>query len=100
LRFLAGHQVFTWRRSAWAFTFGLAVFLVIQVLLLPAQGGHAGSAPLVTTIIFLVVFGAISIAFWWYFARRKDASLEPPLALPPLASIPPKDATAAFTPAD
>jgi hypothetical protein len=77
LRFLVGHQVFAWRRSVWAFTFGLAVFLVLQVLLLPAQGGHAGNAPLVTTIIFLVVFGAVSIAFWWYFARRKDVSPTP-----------------------
>ena len=76
LRFLSGHKLFSWRREVWAILFGFALFLLLQILLLPAKGGHAGSAPIVTAIIFLVVFGAFSVAFWWYFARRKAPDLE------------------------
>lgn len=76
LRFLSGHKLFSWRREVWAILFGLALFLLLQVLLLPAKGGHAGSAPIVTAIIFLAVFGVFSVAFWWYFARRKDPDSE------------------------
>jgi hypothetical protein len=80
VRFFPGHHLFSWRRSAWAITFGLAVFLLLQVLLLPAQGGHAGSVPLVTAILLFVGFGTFSVAFWWYFARRK---VHASVAVPP-----------------
>jgi hypothetical protein len=74
LRFLSGHKLFSWRKSVWALTFGLAFFLLLQVLLLPAQGGHSGNIPIIVTLGLFVVFGIFSVAFWWYFARRKAAA--------------------------
>lgn len=79
LRFLSGHKLFTWRRPVWALLFGFALFLVLQVLLFPAQGGHAGSTPLLTALILLGVFGLFSLCFWWYFASKK-AKVERALA--------------------
>ena len=82
LRFTPGHKVFSWHRSVWALTFGLTLFLVFQVLLLPAQGGHATTSSLLTTLLLFVFFGAFSVAFWWYFARRKQSSSVPTLTPP------------------
>ena len=73
LEFLPGAAIARWHKGAWAAIFGVALFLMVQVMLLPsARGSRIGDAPFVTTIVLFVVFGISSIAFNRYFARRHD----------------------------
>jgi hypothetical protein len=71
LRFLSGGTLFKWHRGVWAFTFALALFLLVEVMLLPAaRADRLGDAPFVTTAVLFAVFGAVSISFHQYFAQR------------------------------
>ncbi len=73
LEFLPGSAIARWHKGVWAAIFSAALFLMVQVMLLPsARGSRIGDAPFVTTIVLFVVFGALSIAFNRYFARRHD----------------------------
>jgi hypothetical protein len=70
LRFLEGHNLVRWRRGLWAAVQGLAIFAFLQLLVRPgaAYGRHSGSV--VAIVIVFVGFGAASVAFWGFFARR------------------------------
>ena len=71
LEFLPGAAIARWHKAAWAAIFSVAVFLLVQVMLLPAaRSSRLGNAPLVTTIVLFAVFGAGSIAFHRYFVNR------------------------------
>jgi streptogramin lyase len=69
LRFLPGWDLRQWHRGAWLACFGVAVFAVVEVLLIPHNDNHSNT-PLVTTIVLLVVFGGISVGMREWFARR------------------------------
>jgi hypothetical protein len=69
LRFLPGWDLRQWHHGAWLACFGVAVFAVVEVLLIPHNDNH-NNTPLVTTIVLLVVFGGISVGMREWFARR------------------------------
>jgi len=69
-----------WHRGAWAVTFVVSLFAVVQIMLLP-HGHHSGSVPLVTTIALFVVFGVASLVFRDHYeakAREREGKPEPP----------------------
>jgi hypothetical protein len=73
LRFLPGWDLHRWHLGAWLGCFGLATFGVVEVLLIPHTAAR-GHAPLVTSLVLLVVFGGISIGLReWFAARRRHA---------------------------
>jgi len=68
---LPGRLLFRWHRGAWAATFLVSVFLLIDVMLLPAARAHREtSAPIIVTTVLFAVFAALSIGFNRYFAWR------------------------------
>ena len=72
LRFLPGGTLITWSRAAWAITFGIAVFGLLEVELRPqSTAAHPGKAPIVTAIVLFVLFGGLSIGLRVYFNARK-----------------------------
>jgi hypothetical protein len=73
LCFLPGWDLHHWHRGAWLLCFALAMFGVIEVLLIPHNDSHS-NVPLVTTIILMVVFGGASIGLReWFASRRRHA---------------------------
>ena len=71
LRFLPGGVLVRWhRRAAWLPTFALALFLVVDVLVITPQSSSGNKAPLITTLLLFIVFGGSSVLFREYFARR------------------------------
>ncbi len=73
LEFLPGRALARWHKGVWAAIFAVAMFLLIQVMLLPpARSSRLGDAPFVTTIVLFVVFGGLSVAFNRYFAARES----------------------------
>jgi virginiamycin B lyase len=73
LRFLPGWDLHRWHLGAWLGCFGLATFGVIEVLLIPHTAGRS-HAPLVTSLVLLVLFGGVSIGLReWFAARRRHA---------------------------
>jgi heme/copper-type cytochrome/quinol oxidase subunit 2 len=71
LDFLPGAAIARWSRAVWAALFALAVFLLVEVMLLPAaRDTRLGNASFLVTIILFVAFGAVSVAFHQYFANR------------------------------
>jgi hypothetical protein len=74
LRFLPGGTLMEWNRGAWAATFGVAVFGLIEVELRPQSvSAHPGSAPVVTALVLFVFFGGITAGLRWYFSRREQS---------------------------
>lgn len=72
LRFLPGGTLVAWSRAAWAVTFGIAVFGLLEVELRPqSTAAHPGSAPIVTAIVLFILFGGLSIGLRGYFTIRK-----------------------------
>jgi streptogramin lyase/F0F1-type ATP synthase assembly protein I len=69
LRFLPGWDLRQWHRGVWFGCFGLAMFGVIEVLLIPHNDNHS-NVPLVTTLVLMVVFGGASVGLREWFARR------------------------------
>ncbi|MGA3185416.1 MAG: hypothetical protein ABSE52_12570, partial [Candidatus Dormibacteria bacterium] len=62
-----------WHLGAWLGCFGLATFGVVEVLLIPHTASR-GHAPLVTSLVLLVLFGGVSIGLReWFAARRRHA---------------------------
>jgi hypothetical protein len=76
LRFMPGGTLVSWHRGAWAGTFSLALFGLLQVVVRPETGGHGGTAPTLSAILLFGLFGGASIAFWAYFRRRKASALK------------------------
>lgn len=73
LRFLSGGTLMAWNRAAWAATFGIAVFLLVEVELRPqSASAHPGGAPIVTAVLLFVLFGGGSAGMRWYFSRREQ----------------------------
>jgi hypothetical protein len=71
LKFLPGHKLQSWHKGAWAATFLVALFVMVQVLLRPYSGPAGRShVPLVTTIALFVVFGGGSLLFHDHFVRK------------------------------
>ncbi|MGD0194470.1 MAG: FGLLP motif-containing membrane protein [Candidatus Dormibacteria bacterium] len=77
LRFLPGWDLRTWHQGAWLACFAFAVLAFVEVLLLPHNDNHS-NAPLITTIVLLVVFGGLSIGTREWFARRRRRGGEEP----------------------
>jgi hypothetical protein len=74
LRFLPGGTMIQWNRGAWAATFGIAVFGLVEVELRPqSASAHPGSAPVVTALVLFVFFGGITAGLRWYFSRREHS---------------------------
>lgn len=74
LRFLPGHKLQQWHKGVWAATFGLCLFVLVQVLLRPHSTSKGPShTPLVTTIALFVLFAAGSVLFREHFARKRRA---------------------------
>jgi hypothetical protein len=74
LRFLPGNKLQAWHKGAWAVTFGVSLFVLVQVLLRPHSTSSGPShAPLVTTGLLFVLFGIGSLAFREHFARKRRA---------------------------
>jgi len=72
LRFLPGHKLQAWHKGAWTLTFGVSLFVLVQVLLRPHSTSSGPShAPLVTTVLLFVAFGVGSLAFREHFARKR-----------------------------
>ena len=72
VRFLAGATLMEWSRVAWAMTFGIAVFGLVEVELRPqSASAHPGSAPLVTAVVLFVLFGGSTAGLHLYFSRRE-----------------------------
>jgi len=73
LRFLPGWDLHHWHRGAWLACFAVAMFGVVEVLLIPHNDSHS-NAPLVTTLVLMVVFGGASIGLReWFASRRRRA---------------------------
>jgi hypothetical protein len=73
---LPGGTILGWRRDAWAAVCFLAIFLLIEVELLPASGPtHPGGAPIVTALVLFVLFGGLSFGMREFFARRHRAAV-------------------------
>jgi hypothetical protein len=72
LRFLPGHKLQAWHKGAWAVTFGISLFVLVQVLLRPhSTSAGTSHAPLVTTVLLFALFGVGSLAFREHFARKR-----------------------------
>src|SRR6185437_3921599 len=72
LDFLPGSALLKWHKGVWAFISALSLFLLVQVMLLPAaSGARHGESPVVTTLVLFLVFGIGSVAFDRYFSRRR-----------------------------
>jgi virginiamycin B lyase len=69
LRFLPGWDLRQWHQGVWLGCFGLAMFGVVEVLLIPHNDNHS-NVPLITTLVLMVVFGGISVGLRELFARR------------------------------
>lgn len=75
LRFLAGSKVRAWRSDVWAALFGLAMFGVIDILLIShGRTAPKTSTPIVTTMVLFALFGGSSLAFRRHFARRAHSA--------------------------
>jgi hypothetical protein len=71
LRFLPGHKLQSWHRGAWLATFGISLFVLVQVLLRPRPGSSGHShVPIVTTLLLFVVFGIGSVLFNRHFSKK------------------------------
>ena len=72
MRFLPGHPLYRWRRAMWFPLFALAIFGYLLILVDPANGylSDDSRAPLLIGVIFLVVFGIVSLGTWAYFRFR------------------------------
>jgi hypothetical protein len=76
LRFLPGHKLQAWHKGAWAVTFGISLFVLVQVLLRPHSTSSGPShAPLVTTVLLFLLFAVGSLAFREHFARKHRLEL-------------------------
>ncbi|MGA7172448.1 MAG: FGLLP motif-containing membrane protein [Candidatus Dormiibacterota bacterium] len=83
LRFLNGGTLAAWHRGVWVAVFGLATFLLIQVLLHPTKGAvHPSTAPVVTAVILFVGFGGASLAVNRYFAWSNRPTRLPEKVVP------------------
>lgn len=71
LRFLSGHTLLVWSRSAWVATYGLVAFTFVHLVARPAAG-EASAVSWGKTLALFGLFGAASIGFWDYW-RRRDA---------------------------
>jgi hypothetical protein len=74
LQFLPGGTLKEWHWGAWGGVFGVAFFLLVQVMLRP-HPARPSAAPLATTIALFVLFGVLSVAFREYFASRHRRAL-------------------------
>lgn len=89
---MPGHRLASWHRGAWAAVFFIAVFGLVQVMLRPGSGlGHPGTAPVATVVTLFLAFGAASVGFSLYWARRKrDACSTPSPPSPPTSPTGPR----------
>jgi hypothetical protein len=72
LRFLPGHKLQSWHKGVWAATFGVSLFVLVQVLLRPHSTSSGPShAPLVTTIVLFLLFCVGSVLFRDHFAKKR-----------------------------
>jgi hypothetical protein len=74
LRFLPGHELKRWSTFAWASTFAVAVFGVIDIIVLSSTSSGGKPAPLLTTIILFVLFGGATLLLREVFIRRSGAA--------------------------
>jgi len=80
MRFLDGRKVAGWSRAAWVALFGLALFAVVHVLLVPGSGyvNRTSNATELSVVLLYAAFGLASVAFWAYFRFRvREDQVEP-----------------------
>ncbi len=86
LRFLPGEKLKAWRVSAWAATFVVTLFVLVQVLLRPHSTSSGPShTPLILTIVLFALFAGASVLFREHFARKRrtqDAAAHASAATP------------------
>jgi len=72
MRFLPGHPLYQWRKSMWFVLMVLAIVGYVLILIDPQNGylSSSSQAPTIVGIIFLVVFGIVSLGTWAYFRFR------------------------------
>jgi hypothetical protein len=73
-----------WHNGAWAATFGISLFILVQVLLRPnATELGPSHAPLITTIVLFALFAGGSLWFRQHFVdkRRRQADAAATIAL-------------------
>ena len=94
LRFLSGGTLLAWSRAAWAATFGIAVFGLVEVELRPqSSSAHPGGAPVVTAVLLFVLFGGSSAGMRSFFSRR-PARLAGPSSRPGHRGLSPRSSGA------
>ena len=72
MRFLPGLKLAQWSRVTWAAIFGIGVFALAEIMLLPESGSQLRSiAPIVISLCLFFGFGLASFAFWAYFRYRR-----------------------------
>jgi len=72
IRFLPGHRIATWSRTAWAVSAAIAAFTFVHVLLRPASGylGTSSTASVAVTFGLFAAFAVASVLFWGWFRLR------------------------------
>jgi hypothetical protein len=84
LKGFPGYKLKAWHKGAWAATFGIALFILVQVLLRPNSTDLGPShTPLVTTIVLFALFAGGSWRFRQHFVdkRRREADAAATIAL-------------------
>lgn len=79
LRFLPGEPLFAWNRRLWAIAIGIGAFAFFHILINPASGYLSDSSrvPLLTTLVLLIGFSAVSVVFWAWFRFRGSTDVVP-----------------------
>ena len=95
LKGFPGYKLKAWHNGAWATTFGISLFILVQVLLRPnATEMGPSHAPLITTIVLFALFAGGSLWFRQHFVdkRRRQADAAATIALitpgPPVSPVP------------
>jgi uncharacterized repeat protein (TIGR01451 family) len=86
IRFMLGHPLSGWRPLRWVTLWAIGLVLFAHVILYPVSDyePNPSAVGIWTVVITVLVYGAVAVAFWWYFrerARRRERASEPPAEL-------------------
>ncbi len=72
LKFLAGETLFSWNRWKWAVLWAAAILFFAHVVLYPVSSFTPNPSPtgVWTILLTVAIYGAIALAFWWFFRQR------------------------------
>lgn len=73
MTFLDGGKVVGWRRGVWMLLEALGAFAMMMIVMHPEAGlvDTATDASVFSMVVLFAVFGALSLAFWGWFRRRR-----------------------------